>query len=99
MPALAVAFDQRAEDLDPPDDRPEVDAQRPVPRGIAPGAVRTAAADTGIVDQDMDLAIAVDRGLRRGLELVLERDVGEHAVDVGVGALQLLERRRERRFL
>jgi hypothetical protein len=58
-----------------------------------------AAADAGIVDQDMDLAIAVDRGLRRGLELVLERDVGEHTVDVGVGALELLERRRERRFL
>src|SRR5882757_11366093 len=47
VPALAVPLDQRAEDLDAPDDGPQVHAQRPVPRGIAPHAVGPAAADAG----------------------------------------------------
>jgi hypothetical protein len=95
VPALAVPLDQRAEDLDAPDDGPQVHAQRPVPRGIAPHAVGPAAADAGIVDQDVDLAVARESGLGRRRELALERDVGPHAFDVGVGQPQFLERRRQ----
>src|SRR5260221_260222 len=52
VPALAMPLDQRSEDLDAPDHRHQIDAERPVPAGVGPGPVRPAAADAGIVDQD-----------------------------------------------
>ena len=59
---LAMLLDQRPENLDPPDGRHQVDAHRPVPRRLGPGAIRPAAADARVVDEDMHLAVAGDRG-------------------------------------
>ena len=92
VPALAVTFDQRAENLDPPDDRHQVDADRPVPRRVGPGAVRGAAANACVVDENMHFAITRDGRVRRRLELLFERDVRLDAVDIDVGALQTLDR-------
>ena len=76
MSALAMPFDQRAENLDPPDDRDEIDAKRPVPSRVSPSSIWPAATHARVVDENMHLAITGDRGVGRRVKLGLERNVG-----------------------
>src|SRR5260221_559756 len=57
------------------------------------------AADAGIVDQDVHVAVARGRRLGRRLQLGLERNIGAHTVDVGIGALELGDCGRQRLLL
>jgi hypothetical protein len=72
MSSLAVRFDERAKNLDPPDYRHQIDAESPIPTCIGPSAVATATSNPRIIDQNMDLAISRDGGVRCRLELSLE---------------------------
>ena len=71
LSALSMLFDQRAGNLDSPDDRHQIDAERPIPSGVGPCAVGSAAAHSSIVDENVHLAIAGDRGVGRRLSSAL----------------------------
>ena len=83
-----MAFEQRPENLDAPDDAHQIDADRPVPARVIPFAIAAPAADAGIVDEDMDLAIARGGGIGGGLQLRLQRHIGDDARDIGIARLQ-----------
>ena len=85
-------LDQRPENLDPPDHREQVHAQHPVPARIIPGAIVTAAADAGIVDEDVHLAKARNRLVGGTLQIVLQRHVRQHAGHIRVRLAQARNR-------
>ena len=62
MSTLAMLFYQRPENLDPPNGRHQVDAHGPIPRRLGPGTIGPTAADAGVIDEDMHLAVAGSRG-------------------------------------
>ena len=64
-PPSPMLFDQRTENLDPPDDRHQIDAERPVPCRVGPSAIGPAAAYARVVDENVHLAITGDRRVRR----------------------------------
>ena len=67
-----MRLDQRTENLDAPNHRRQIDAENPIPTCICPVTITPAAGDPRIVDENMDLAVARDGGVRCGLEFCLE---------------------------
>src|SRR5262249_37650860 len=88
MSSLAVRFDERAKNLDPPDHRHQIDAHNPIPTCVGPLPIEAGTANSRIVDQNMNLAISRDGSVRGGLELRLERDVCSYTINISVGELQ-----------
>ena len=82
----------------PRDYRHQIDAERPIPQRVVPHPIWPAAADTGVVDEDVDGAEALDRRVRRRLQFALQRHVSLDAGDLGVARLQRLDRPRECRL-
>ena len=65
LSTLAVLLDQRAKNLNSPGYCHQVYADGPVPSCIGPSTVNPAATYSRVIDENVDLAIASDRGLRR----------------------------------
>ena len=82
-----MLLDQRPEDLDAPDHRPEVHPHHPVPAGIIPAAIVAPAANARIVDEDVHLAKPRDGLVGGPLQMVLQRHIRHHAGHIGIGRL------------
>jgi hypothetical protein len=80
------------ENLDSPHDGHQIDAERPLPSSVGPGAVGLSTAHSGIVDENVHFAIPANDGFARRFQLSLERNVRLHAVDIRIGLLHALNR-------
>lgn len=94
MAALTVAQDQRRNDLDPVDDTTQVHPQSAVP-GFEVRILRiAAAADAGVVAQNMDLAERTEGRLGGAAQLLAIAHIRVHDMHVAApaeGLLHLLE--------
>ena len=93
VPLLALFEHGREERLDAVDDAPEVHAERPVPvlDGVLPELRPLATtADAGVVEQQVHLAVGVQRLLGQLLDRLRARHIGQHTDNVVLRLLHLL---------